>query len=453
MSKKDEVLDSMRGIIDPDLGRDIVELGFIKDLEIDDGTVGFTVELTTPACPVKEMFREQCTQAVNAIPWVDNVTVELSAAPVAARSKDTAPGLKQVRHIIAVASCKGGVGKSTVAVNLAFTLANQGAQVGIFDADIYGPSLPTMVQADFDGLFQKDGLILPVTHRGLKLMSFAYMTSNQESGPAIMRGPMVSQVVSQLLTTTNWGALDYLVLDLPPGTGDIQLTICQLVPLTAAVMVTTPQDISFIDVVKGIQMFDKLNVPTVAVVENMSGFVCGNCGEHHEIFGRGAMRRLVEQFGFENAFSIPIHPDITRSGDSGRPIVTWPDADEITANYAAIGRAVVREVSKVAHGGIAQPEVRFDSDSGTIVFKPVDGDETSVTAQELRRRCRCARCIHELTGESLLDPGSVADDITASNLQPLGNYAIALDWSDGHNSIYPYATLAEMDAWQEQGTT
>ncbi|MDA0990019.1 MAG: P-loop NTPase [Verrucomicrobia bacterium] len=443
MSKEAEVLDSMRGIIDPDLGKDIVTLGFIKNLTISDaGEVGFTVELTTPACPVKEQFKQACNEAVSALPWVTGVSVAMGAQERRGGMPDTGPGLAQVKHIIAVASCKGGVGKSTVAVNLAFAIARQGARVGIFDADIYGPSLPTMVQAKFDGLYQdQNQMIIPVDYEGLKLMSFAYANSKQ-GDPAVMRGPMVTSVVNQLVGTTNWGELDYLIIDMPPGTGDIQLTLSQVIPMTAAVMVTTPQEISFVDVVKGIKMFDMMHVPTVAVVENMSYFICGSCETRHEIFGAGAMKKLIEQFGFGNAFSLPIDAAISACSDAGRPIVIeYPDSEPAKA-YQALANAVIREISTMLFSDAPKPSVKVEPGRG-IIFRGADGLEKVIHAAVLRRHCRCARCINEMTGEKTLRDQDVAEDIAANQISTMGNYAVAIAWSDGHSSIYPYDMLRD----------
>ncbi|KAL5973016.1 hypothetical protein ACLOJK_039823 [Asimina triloba] len=271
MGDKD-VLKALSQIIDPDFGTDIVSCGFVKDLHIDEtlGEVSFRLELTTPACPIKDMFEQQANEVVAALPWVSKVNVTMSAQPARPIFAGQLPrGLQTISNIVAVSSCKGGVGKSTVAVNLAYTLAGMGARVGIFDADVYGPSLPTMVSPENRDLeaatFQnpEKRTILPTEYLGVKLVSFGFAGQ----GRAIMRGPMVSGVINQLLTTTEWypfrfcsemGELDYLVIDMPPGTGDIQLTLCQVVPLTAAVIVTTPQKLAFIDVAKGVRMFSKL---------------------------------------------------------------------------------------------------------------------------------------------------------------------------------------------------
>ncbi|MDA0577391.1 MAG: P-loop NTPase [Verrucomicrobia bacterium] len=445
MSREEEVLASMRGIIDPDLGKDIVTLGFIKHLKIaDDGKVAFMVELTTPACPVKEQFRDSCTQAVSALPWVTAVDVKMGAQPGRGALAQSGPGLAAVKHVVAVASCKGGVGKSTVAVNLAYALAAQGAQVGIFDADIYGPSLPTMVKAPFDGLFQAgSGLILPVTHAGLKLMSFAY--ANPKPGaPAVMRGPMVTSVVNQLLTTTDWGALDYLIIDMPPGTGDIQLTLSQIIPITAAVIVTTPQEISFIDVVKGIKMFDLMKIPTVAVVENMSYFVCDGCDKRHRLFGAGAMRRLVEQFGIRNAIELALDPAVAAHSDGGTPIMAAQPDHPVSRGYLELAGAVAREISKLLHADAPKPMVRYNGRE--VLFAPGDGKEFRLNPAGLRRSCRCASCINEMTGKKTLNDAEIPETVAPSQIGAVGNYAATIAWSDGHSSIYPFDMLSKLVA-------
>ncbi|MCE9616263.1 MAG: P-loop NTPase [Lentisphaerae bacterium] len=443
MSREQDVLDSMRGIIDPDLGKDIVSLGFIKHLQITEaGAVSFSVELTTPACPVKEQFRTSCTEAVAALPWVTGVTVTMGAQARRKSAMETGPGLAQVKHVIAVASCKGGVGKSTVAVNLAYAIAGQGAKVGIFDADIYGPSLPTMVKVKFDGLYQNaQNLILPVERDGIKLMSFAFATAKQGE-PAVMRGPMVTSVINQLLTGTNWGALDYLIIDMPPGTGDIQLTLSQIIPMTAAVMVTTPQEISFVDVVKGIKMFDMMKVPTVAVVENMSYFVCSGCDKQHRLFGAGAMRRLVDQFGIRHAIELPLDPEVATHCDNGTPLVMAMPDHPVSRGYRELADAVVREISTLLFKDAPRPMLRYDGK--VLLFAPGNGTEYTLTPAILRRNCRCADCINEMTGEKTLRDESVPETIVPNEIGALGNYAATVAWSDGHSSIYPFDMITKI---------
>ena len=448
MSKEASVLDQLRKVIDPDLHKDIVTLGFIKDLKIDEesGHVSFICELTTPACPVKEKFREWCHDFVMELDWVSKVDVKLTAQPARSSLQNEQDGLTKVRHIIAVASCKGGVGKSTVATNLSFALQSHGARVGIFDADIYGPSLPTMVDTEFEGLYQEDNMIVPEMHSsGIKLMSFAY-ASGQQGGPAIMRGPMVTNVIVQMLNGTDWGELDYLVIDMPPGTGDIQLTLAQSVNISASVMVTTPQKISFIDVVKGIEMFDKLKVPVISVVENMSYYLVGD--EKHFIFGKGARQQIVDQFGIENAFEIPIHPELATCGDTGLPLTAAQPAHEIAKVYGDIAENVVREVERLRYNQVER-SITWEPSEGIIYT--VNGKQFTLSTHKLRCACRCAHCIQEFTGEQLLDPSTVPENIGVTSFNDMGNYAIQIGWDDGHTSIYPFKRIEELVGYKEDG--
>ena len=445
MSKETEILDALRVIIDPDLGKDIVTLGFIKELTIsDEGDVSFTVELTTPACPVKERFKTQCEQVVSALPWAGTVSVTMSAQKGGNPLEAQAPGIQQVQHIIAVSSCKGGVGKSTAALNLAYTLAKMDARVGLFDADIYGPSLPTLVRPKDTRVVAENDLLCPLEYEGVKLMSFGFIPKNPGSEAAIMRGPMVTQVINQLLTGTNWGELDYLVLDMPPGTGDIQLTLTQIVPISAAVIVTTPQQLSFIDVVKGIQMFDKLKVPTVAVLENMSYFQPESGGKKYFLFGKGALQQLVEQYGFQNAFELPIIPELAESCDAGTPMVLTQPESELADLFRDVASAVVREISTIRHGGFTKPSIAYAPDQGILLRMP-DGTEHTLDPVEVRYQCRGAHTVSESTGERMLNREDIPKDIYPMRISPMGNYAVSIAWSHDHpSSIYPYEQLAEM---------
>ncbi|RMD78904.1 MAG: iron-sulfur cluster carrier protein ApbC, partial [Lentisphaerae bacterium] len=386
--REEQVLETLKQIIDPDLGRNIVELGFIKDLRIEeDGLVRFTLELTTPACPVRERFVAECRRLLLQLDWVREVDVTLSARKRNRSAKqEQLRGLVNVRRILGVSSCKGGVGKSTVAVNLAFALQQSGARVGIFDADVYGPSLPTMVKVDDTRVMQKpNGLLTPVEGPGgIKMMSFGYVQQGDADGPVIMRGPMVSQVIQQLLHGADWGELDYLVLDLPPGTGDIVLTICQVVPLDGAVIVTTPQKISMIDVVKGIRMFNRLDVPVIAVVENMAYFTCDKCESRHELFGQGARQQLIDQFGIQNAFELPLIPALAAACDSGTPFVVKAPEDPVSKIYRDIVNAAVREVERVKESKVSY-HVEWIENRGVVVRK---GEQEEVwDPVELRARC------------------------------------------------------------------
>ena len=338
--REQEVLGKLSRIIDPDLGQDIVACGFVKNLRVDPeaGTAAFVLELTTPACPVKGEFERAAREYVAELPWVKEVNVVMDAQVPEAPTGQEFPGLSRVANIIAVSSCKGGVGKSTTAVNLAYALAQMGARVGLFDADIYGPSLPTMISPEFP-LHEMDPetkAITPVDYEGVKCVSFGFAGQ----GSAIMRGPMVSGLVQQLLTTTNWGELEYLIIDMPPGTGDIQLTLGQIVPITAAVIVTTPQNLAFVDVAKGIRMFSRLRVPCISVVENMAYFEVN--GERVHPFGTGSGDRVVADFGVPHLFRVPINPSLSKAGDTGKPFVLEELGSPESLTYSDLGVALVQ---------------------------------------------------------------------------------------------------------------
>jgi len=355
------------------------------------------------------------------------------------------PCLAGVQRLLAVSSCKGGVGKSTTAVNLALALARYGLRVGLLDADVYGPSLPTLLRPDDPQLFQNDeGHILPLTACGLRVMSFGWIDPSQQRGAAILRGPMVSQVVSQLATRVAWGELDYLVIDFPPGTGDIQLTLTQQLPIDAALIVTTPQQLSFVDVVKGIQMFDTVKVPTVGVVENMSYYQCVSCGEKQRLFGEGARRRLIEQFGFQHTFEVPLDPRLSSDGDEGSPMVFSRPADPVSGIYYAIAEAVHGEISKLQSESTGMPVLAYNVGQNCELTYP-GGRIVEISPAELRYVCRCAACVSETTGEKLIRPEDIDPDIYPTAIQPVGNYAASVQWSDGHrSSIYPYDYLREL---------
>lgn len=352
-------------------------------------------------------------------------------------------GLRQVTHLLAVSSCKGGVGKSTTAVNLACALAQTGRKTGIFDADIYGPSLPTMVTPEEDELYGEEGMVLPMNAHGLKMMSFGWVPTGAGGGganAAIMRGPMVTQIVNQLLTGTAWGELDVLVIDFPPGTGDIQLTLGQIANLTGAVIVTTPQNLSYVDVVKGIQMFEKLSVPVLAAVENMSTFTCDGCDKVHRPFGEGAKKRLIADYGFEHILELPIDPALSRHGDEGIPFVIANPDHPVSQSFRELATEAWTRLESVNDG---QTELVYNVGQSMMLVLP-DGTELECEPADLRRACRCAHCVEEMTGRQILDPASVPDTIYPNKVRPMGNYAAAVEWSDGHESIYPFAQIMHL---------
>jgi len=440
--KEEEVLGKLRRIIDPDLGMDIVACGFVKNLTLDaaTGAVAFVLELTTPACPVKGEFERAARQNVGELPWVTDVKVVMDAQVPQAPSAQEFPGLSKVANIIAVASCKGGVGKSTVAVNLAYSLAQLGARVGIFDADIYGPSLPTMISPEFP-LHEMDAetrALTPVSYEGVSGVSFGFLGQ----GSAIMRGPMVSGVVQQLLTTTNWGELEYLIIDMPPGTGDIHLTLGQVVQITAAVIVTTPQNLAFVDVAKGIRMFSRLRVPCVAVVENMAYYEVG--GQRVQPFGSGSGDRIVTDFGVPHLFRLPVDPALSRAGDTGKPLVIDDPGGAISRSFSDLGVAVVQEVAKLRR--LRAPEVEYDEAANVIVLRTSPQEAVRLSAPEVRRADRSAASIDEWTGKRRVNPAAIPETIRPVSIQSVGNYAVQIAWDDGFSQIAPFDQLLELGA-------
>ncbi len=353
---KESVLQVLSTVMDPDLHRSIVELGFIKSLEIKAGEVRFIVELTTPACPVKEQLKSECERKVAAVEGVTKVDVTMTAN-VTARGMDARAVLQGVKNVIAVASGKGGVGKSTCAVNLAVALSETGAKVGLMDADVYGPSIPMMLGIERRPEVTADKRIVPIEHKGLKLMSMGFLSD--ERTPVIWRGPMVAGLIQQFLSSVVWGELDYLVVDMPPGTGDAQLTLAQQAPLAGAVIVSTPQSISLLDARKGLKMFEQVKVPVLGLVENMSYFICSHCNQRTDIFRHGGARAEAERLGVPFLGEIPIDPDVVIGGDEGQPIVWRNPKSKVAEAYREVARNVAARVSIANARSPAQTNVSF----------------------------------------------------------------------------------------------
>jgi ATP-binding protein involved in chromosome partitioning len=333
-----QVLSALRRVRDPDLDTDVVSLGFVRDLAVEGGRVSFTLELTTPACPSRGLLERQARDEVLAVPGVSDVRVRLTARVRAAGIADGQPP-PLIRNTVAISSGKGGVGKSTVAVNLALALTGSGARVGVLDADVYGPNVPMMMGArGLPGMFQNR--IMPVLAHGTRLISIGFFVQSDDA--AIMRGPLLGSTIKQFLFDVDWGELDYLVIDLPPGTGDAQLTISQAIPLSGAVMVTTPQEVSLHDVRKGLAMFKRLNVPILGIVENMSHYVCPH-GDRIALFGEGGGRRLAGEWQVPLLGELPFDPETRAGGDTGRPVVVaGPDSTQAAAFRELAGRVAAR---------------------------------------------------------------------------------------------------------------
>jgi ATP-binding protein involved in chromosome partitioning len=352
---EDAVLAALRKVVDPMRKTDIVGLGMVSGLVIKGGNVGFAIEVDPARGQALEPLRQQAERAVQAVPGVTSATVVLTAHrpgaaaqqqraphahPPQAPAKAPAPG---IRSIIAVASGKGGVGKSTTAVNIALGLAAEGATVGLLDADVYGPSMPRMMGVRGKPSTPDGKTLEPMRNYGVAIMSMGFLVD--EETPMIWRGPMVMSAIQQMLRDVNWGELDVLVVDMPPGTGDAQLTLAQQVPLAGAVIVSTPQDIALLDARKGLNMFRKVDVPVLGIVENMSYFSCPHCGQRSEIFAHGGARKEAERLGVEFLGEIPLHIAIRETSDSGHPIVVSQPDSPHAKSYRAIAKRLLEKLA------------------------------------------------------------------------------------------------------------
>ncbi len=341
----DQVLSSLKKVVDPELHKDIVSMGMIKDLSINDSKVAFTLELTTPACPFNSDIERDVRNAIAGL-GVQDLNLRVTARVMEGRALSMDELLPGVKNIVAVASGKGGVGKTTVSVNLALALAKTGARIGLLDADVYGPSVPLMLglKASPEVINNK---IQPPVVEGVKVISMGFFyEQSQQAG--IYRGPIVSGIVKQFLTDVNWGELDYLIIDLPPGTGDAPLTIAQTIPITGILIVTTPQDVAMNVAVKAIGMFNKLNVPIIGVVENMSYLMCPHCDEQIHLFGQGGGKKISEDYKIPFIGEIPLHPQIREGSDTGRPsVLSEPESVQSHA-FTKAAKLVAGRISIIA---------------------------------------------------------------------------------------------------------
>jgi ATP-binding protein involved in chromosome partitioning len=339
---KIDIVDALKSIKDPDLGRDIVSLGFVKDVKFCGGVAAVTIELTTPACPVKDQMREEARQAILALDGVDEANVEMTAR-VRSSSTESSDLLPGVKNVIPVASGKGGVGKSTVSANLAVALAQSGAQVGLMDADVYGPSIPTLMGLTEKPVSGPNQQMIPVTQYEVKIISMGFFLPEEKA--VIWRGPMLDKMITQFLGGVQWGELDYLIIDLPPGTGDIQLSLCQKVPLTGAVIVSTPQDVALNVALKAIAMFNQLNTPILGIVENMSHYRCSHCGQRDEIFGTGGAREVSDSRGLPFLGEIPLSTNIRVHSDQGKPVVLADPESEQAKAFLQVAENTAAQIS------------------------------------------------------------------------------------------------------------
>jgi ATP-binding protein involved in chromosome partitioning len=362
MATQDQLLAALAAVIDPNTGKDFVGTKAVKNLHVNAGEVSFDVELGYPAKSQIPELRKALIAAAKSVPGVENVSASVTSKVVAHAAQRGVALLPKVKNIIAVASGKGGVGKSTTAVNLALALAAEGAAVGLLDADIYGPSQPMMMGIEGRPVSADGKTMEPMENYGVQVMSIGFLVAQDEA--MIWRGPMATQALEQLLRQTNWSDLDYLIVDLPPGTGDIQLTLSQRVPMTGAVIVTTPQDIALLDAKKGIKMFEKVGVPILGVVENMAVHVCSQCGHAEHIFGEGGGKRMAAEYGIDYLGALPLAIKIREQADSGKPTVVADPESEIARIYKAVARQVAIKVAQKAKDFSSKfPSIKISKDT------------------------------------------------------------------------------------------
>ena len=464
---EDQVREALRRVKGPDLESNIVDLGLVSEVLIKDGRVYFSITVPPARAEELEPLRQAAAKVVSDLDGVGAATAVLTAerdggqgtggSPprpehprvTAARERDAAPAARQpptqpsghdsgqraangipgVEHLVAVASGKGGVGKSTTAVNLALALKANGLRAGILDADIYGPSQPRLLGLAGRPRQGEDGKIKPMTGYGLKTMSMGFMV--EEATPIIWRGPMVVSALNQMLRDVDWGELDAIVIDMPPGTGDVQLTMAQQVPLSGAVIVSTPQDLALIDARKGLAMFQRVDVPVLGIIENMSYFLCPKCGERSDIFGHGGAEAEAERLGVPFLGGVPLDMEIRSTSDDGQPIVaTQPESAHALA-YREIAQRVWAECAAAA-GQLKMPTLALNASSDELTVTFEDGPTHTLTAEFLRVLSPSAEVQGHSPSQRVTVPGKRA--VTIRDMKPVGSYAARLVFSDGHDT-------------------
>lgn len=472
-----QVLEALKRVKGPDLESNIVDLGLVSEILIKDGRVYFSITIDPKRAEELEPLRQAATKVASDIEGVTGATAVLTAEATsgsagspqaqpraehprvtAARQTGAAPaspqaggpaaapqgrageGLPGVKHLIAVASGKGGVGKSTTTVNLALGLQANGLKVGILDADIYGPSQPRLLGLSGRPQQGANGKIQPMSGYGLKAMSMGFMV--EEDTPIIWRGPMVVSALNQMLREVNWGELDAIVIDMPPGTGDVQLTMAQQVPLSGAVIVSTPQDLALIDARKGLAMFQRVDVPVLGIVENMSYFICPSCGERSDIFGHGGAATEADRLGVPFLGGVPLHMDIRATSDSGQPIVATAPESPHAQIYQELAGRIWSEVEAAA-GTLKKPELSVNSGNTMLSVTFPDGDKYELPAEMLRVMSPSA----EVQGHAPSQRVTVAGKrhVTIGDLRPVGSYAVRIIFSDGHDTgLFSWDYLEEL---------
>ena len=368
------------------------------------------------------------------------------------KQEPTKPGIGEIENIVAIASGKGGVGKSTVTTNLAYALSQKGYKVGVLDADLYGPSQPMMMGKN-ERATAEGNYAIPIENRGVKFISLSAVTKDDTA--AVMRGPMAVKVIHQFLSAVLWGKLDYLLIDLPPGTGDIQLTLAQQARLTGGIIITTPQKVALDISKKALDMFNTVNIPILGIVENMSGFTCQHCGEVTEIFKKGGGKESAEKLEVPFLGEIPLDPVVMMSGDDGSSILDSEEKSDshVKKIFQEIAENVVGKIKKLKEDtSIVEPEkIQVYEDTGKLNVHWNNGEESELDAYQLRLECPCAQCVDEVTGEKTLDKDSISLDVKVKEAKSVGRYGLSLSFSDGHNTgIYKISTLRELASMSEE---
>ncbi len=438
MRSPQEILEHLKQVKYPGLSRDIVSFGVVKNIEVDGERVSVALMISSKDLNVSRQIQEDVTKAVASFSGAKSVEIELVSPLQEAPQRS---GMDAVKSVIAVGSGKGGVGKSTVSVNLAIALQQTGARVGLMDADVYGPSLPAMLGGTWPQPDQEDGMLLPLKRHSIEMISMALLAT--EDTPVIWRGPMASKLIQQFLTGVRWGELDYLLIDLPPGTGDVQLTVTQSAPLAGAIIVTTPQDVAVNIARRGLRMFQTVKVPILGIIENMSSFECPHCHETTHIFRSGGGRKASFDLGIPFLGEIPLEPEIVEGGDLGIPIMIKNPSSPAAEAYRVIARHIVAQVEGNRRPDSLHPtEVRSLDEAQQLVILWSDGHQSIYTFHDLRLNCPCAQCVDEQTGERRLQAANVAKDVHPRQYHQVGNYALQFQWDDGHyTGIYTFDKL------------
>lgn len=422
-----KVTDILRQIKLTTNSQDLIQSRTAQNIRISENHVDIDLFVTEELRPAAQKVTQNIEKAIKCIAASYDVTIHIKIMKPNEQVNRPRP-LPQVQHIVAVSSCKGGVGKSTIAASMATSLSQQGLRVGLLDADIFGPSLPTLFKLPATTVKTQNNTFIPIEKNGLKLMSFGFLLGNQA---AVMRGPIVTRYVQQLLLGTDWGDLDYLIIDMPPGTGDVHLTITQTIQLTGALIVTTPHTLSLIDVARGILMYEKVSVPILGIVENMAYFK-DPAGQKHYIFGQSNTNKLTSQFGITNIEEIAITPVLGEF--EGESVFENP--------IDATAKALITSVEKLDKNKNELPYVSFNDKA--IYLEWPTGEKWAVDNRTLRLNSQDALSVDELTGKKLIKEENIPQDIKPVQILPLGNYALGINWSDGHSAgIYPYSLIQQ----------